>query len=201
VPLDLAQSRRHSRQIALPELGREGQERLAQATAVVVGEDVAATTIATYLAAAGVGTLRRVAAAGNGEGWLQALAGASIVVRSSFDDDAMVRAAVRLAVPAVIARAQADGVDVVAFRKHGPCAHAALDVPVQAAAAGAQGATAVLAGTLAATEALWILAGQSGPRARHLRLALDGGDAVTHEIPWTPECFLCGGSAGEASFS
>jgi hypothetical protein len=200
VILDLPQTRRFVRQIALPELGREGQERLLEATAVIVGDDLVVETAAEYLAAAGVGRLRRAAPADDGAAWPAALEGASIVLRASFDDDPMLRAAVRLGVPAVIARAQASAVDVIAFRQHGPCPHAALDIPPRKAAAeAAPGAAAVLAGTLAATEALWILASPGPPRARHLRLPLDGGDPVTQEIPWTPECFACGGTAREAS--
>jgi hypothetical protein len=30
---------------------------------------------------------------------------------------------------------------------------------------------------------------------------LDGGDALAQDIPWTPECFACGGSGSEMSFS
>jgi myo-inositol catabolism protein IolC len=64
--------------------------------------------------------------------------------------------------------------------------------------AGDDGALAVLAGTLAATEALWRIARPAeGPRARHLKLRLDA-DPIAQEIPWSPECFVCGGSAREA---
>jgi hypothetical protein len=200
VTLDLAQSRRYARQIALPEIGGDGQARFAQATAVIVGGDRAAMTAAAYLAAAGVGQVRRTPAPADGGAWLAALNGAAIVVRAGLDDDPMLRAAVRLGVPAVITRAGRDAVDVLAFRKHGPCPHAALDVPARAATSVAdEGAAAVLAGTLAAAEALWILADPGAPpRARHLRLPLDGGEPRTQEIPWTPECFLCGGTAREA---
>jgi hypothetical protein len=149
-----------------------------------------------------VGQLRQATPTADGQAWLEALAGASIVVRASFDDDPMLRACVRLGVPAVIARAQAEAVDVIAFRQHGPCPHAALDVPARPADPNDGGAAAILAGTLAATEALWILATPgTPPRARHLRLPLDGGEPQTQEIPWTPECFLCGGSGREASLS
>jgi hypothetical protein len=113
---------------------------------------------------------------------------------------------VRLGVPAVVLRAEPDLVDVIAFRRHGPCPHAALDVPARAAAGAPDpGAAAVVAGTLAAAEALWILAAAPpvpAPRARHLRLRLgEAAEPTTQEIPWTPECFLCGGTAAEASFS
>jgi hypothetical protein len=203
VILDLAQSQRYARQIALPEIGRDGQARLAEASALVVGDDRAAATAAAYLGAAGVGQLRRTPALADGPAWLAALEGAAVVVRSGLDDDPMLRAAVRLGIPAVIARAERDAVDVIAFRKHGPCPHAALDVPARAASTAAdQGAAAVLAGTLAAAEALWILAEPGAPpRARHLRLPIDGGEPRTQELPWMPECFLCGGNAREAVVS
>ena len=57
---------------------------------------------------------------------------------------------------------------------------------------------AVLAGTLAATEALWRIGRPGdGPRARHLKVGLDA-EPVAQEVPWAPECFLCGGQAREA---
>ena len=56
---------RYLRQIALPEVGPDGQERLAAATIAVAGDsdgDLAAEIAARYLAAGGVGTLRLVGA-------------------------------------------------------------------------------------------------------------------------------------------
>jgi hypothetical protein len=135
----------------------------------------------------------------DGEAWLAALAGVTLVVRAGFDDDPMLRAAVRLAVPVVVMRAGQGGADVVSFRRHGPCPHAALDVPLRTAEPVAEdGGLAVVAGTLAAAEAAWRIAvPEEGPRARHLKLALDA-DPIAADIPWAPECFLCGGQSREA---
>jgi pimeloyl-ACP methyl ester carboxylesterase len=223
---------RFARQLALPEVGPAGQERLGAARAVIVGDGLAAETTARYLAAAGVGTLRLIGTAAaaawdaelrgsnpdvalehlarpaDGAAWMEALDGVAIVVRADFDDDAMLRAAIRLGVPAVILRGDEDrdAADVVSFRKHGPCPHAPLDVAPVAAIPIPEGAASVVAGTLAASEALHVLLdkgetpARSG-RARHLRVPLDGRDATSQEIPWTPECFACGGSGNEMSFA
>ena len=192
----------------------------------VVGDDATCEVAARSLSAAGVGRVRFVRREGapsdvvlramagsnpdarvetrlwpsDGVGWVDALTGATAIFRSGFDDDAMLRAAVRLGVPAVVARVQPDLIDVMSFRKHGPCPHASLDVPeVVASTARQDGAAAVVAGQLAAAEILMLLVGDEvvTPRARHTRLPLDGGDPRTNEIPWTPECFACGGSATE----
>jgi hypothetical protein len=224
--MDTAAAQRFARQLALPELGPAGQERLLAARVAIVGRDLAAETVARYLAAAGVGALRLVggrrdwdgALTGSnptvalehvprptqGPGWLEALAGASLVVRVGFDDDPMLHAAIRLGIPAITLRADAEAADVLAFRAHGPCPHMPLDVPPVAAVAAPEGPAHVVAGTLAAAEALHVLIGSPRPsdaRARHLRLPLDGGDAVAQDIPWTPECFSCGGSGTEMSFA
>lgn len=193
-----------SRQIALADIGAEGQGRFAAAEAAVCGSDLAADTAATYLAAAGVGRIRRIVAPpATGAAWLDALRGASIVVRQGFDDDPMLRAAVRLGIPAVVMRAADGQIDVIAFRRQGPCPHADLEIPVRASERGEGGAAAVVAGTLAATEALWVLAlPAEGPRARHLRLSLASvGDPVAQEMPWAPECFACGGGGRVAVLS
>ncbi|HEX4403371.1 MAG TPA: hypothetical protein VH560_00990, partial [Polyangia bacterium] len=82
--------------------------------------------------------------------------------------------------------------------------HAPLDVPLVAAVPVPEGAASVVAGTLAASEALLVLIDAEGTRraarARHLRVPLDGGDATAQDLPWTPECFACGGSGNEMSF-
>ncbi|HVZ71195.1 MAG TPA: hypothetical protein VHJ20_02370 [Polyangia bacterium] len=226
--MNAPQARRYARQLALPEVGPEGQDLLARARVAIVGPEgsVAAETAARYLAAAGVGTLRligtksssgvdgdlrgsnpdvvieREARPSEGRAWLAALEGVDLVVRVGFDDDALLRAAVRRGVPVVVARVEGGAADVVSFRRHGPCPHAPLDVPVQAASTDAAGAGDVVAGTLAASEALTALLHLGGDaRARHLRVPLDGRDATAQEIPWTPECFACGGSGHEMSFT
>jgi hypothetical protein len=138
-----------------------------------------------------------------GAGWVAALAGCAVVVRSGFDDDAMLRAAVRLGVPVVVVRAGADEIDVVSFRRQGPCPHVSLEVAVAPASSGGEPSPlAVAAGHTAAAEAVLLLAGaERGPeRARHLRLPLDGTPPRSTAIPWTPECFACGGSAAEMTF-
>jgi hypothetical protein len=135
----------------------------------------------------------------DGAGWLAALEGCTLALRSGFDDDALLRAAVRLGVPLLVMRAGPEGVDLLSFRRQGPCPHAALDLPVRAASTPAgDPAAAVVAGTLAAAEAAWRIARPDDPpRARQLRLPASGAP-LTQELPWTPECFLCGGSGREA---
>ncbi|HEX2657988.1 MAG TPA: hypothetical protein VHU40_06935 [Polyangia bacterium] len=197
---------------------------------VVVGDDLTCEVAARSLSAAGVGSTRFVRRDGplsdvvlramvgsnpdarvetrawpsDGAGWVEALAGATAVVRSGFDDDAMLRAAVRLGVPVVVARVQPDVIDVMSFRKHGPCPHASLDVPeVIASTARQDGAASVVAAQMVAAEILMLLVDEdvaAGPRARHTRLPLDGEAPRTVTIPWTPECFACGGTATEMSF-
>jgi hypothetical protein len=225
--MNAAAATRFARQLALPEVGPAGQERLLRARVAVVGAGLAAETAARYLAAAGVGTLRLVGDEGAwdealrashpevalehrgrptaGAGWLDALEAADVVVRAGFDDDPMLSAAIRLGVPAVVVRGRDDGVELVSFREHGPCPHAALDVVTQAEAPEPGGAAGVVAGALAASEALHVLLGHGetparAGRARHLRVPLDGGESIAQDIPWTPECFACGGSGSEMSF-
>ncbi len=211
--LSLEQTRRFARQIALPEVGPGGQLRLAEAGVALVraapDRDPSGDVAAEYLAAAGVGRIVPLAPpAEGGEAWVAALAGFTAVVRFGFEDDALLRAAVRRGLPAIFARALTDQVDVLSFRRHGPCPHVALDVPVRSATGpGAEaGAGASVAGTLVATELLGILvAPEAGPRARLLRLSLAGGDRArppqASEMPWAPECFICGGQSQEAAFT
>jgi hypothetical protein len=206
--LTLEATRRYARQIALPEVGAEGQARIAAARVVIVGDDPAARATADYLRGGGVGRLELVGAPTHGHddaaAWTRTLEGASLVIRFSFADDPLLRTAIRLGIPALLGTVRVDGVDLFAFRRHGPCPHVGLDIPGQAASGGRPaGAGAVVLGTLAASEALQLLVDpQAPPRARLLRLALvPGAPPVTRELPWAPECFRCGGASPEANFT
>ena len=141
--------------------------------------------------------------------------------RFSFDDDPLLRTAIRLGIPALIGTVRGDGerdrsqdrdqdrnsagVDLFCFRRHGPCPHVDQEILLRpAAGGGAAGAAAVVLGTLAASEALQLLVDpQAPPRARLLRLSLAPGGPPpgVQEIPWAPECFRCGGNSPEASFA
>lgn len=146
-----------------------------------------------------------------GEAWLAALDGAAVVVRVGLDDDTMVRAAVRLGIPAVILRGDRDGAVVLSLRRQGPCPHQRFDVPEQQASPGAvDGPLSVLAAHVAAAEALVIISGATvgEARARHMRLRLDGdatgadaGPCQTTDIPWRPECSACGGTTDAGTVS
>jgi hypothetical protein len=175
---------RYARQIALPEIGPEGQARFGRARALVVGGDVAAETAATYLRAAGVGAVSELP--GEAGDWLGALDGADVVVRSGFDDDALLGAAARLGVPAVVVHARPDVVDLLSFPRRPTDANAAVDeLPRRPASFLADaGAPAILAGTLAAAEALHALLRpvEPGGRPRHLRFPLDGGEPLVQDI-------------------
>ena len=236
----------------MPAIGYEGQSRIVAATVAVAGDDLTAEVVARALGAAGVGALRLIrraastpavtaALAGSnpdgrvearawprGPGWVEALEGCALIVRSGFDDDAMLRAAIRLGIPAIVVRADDARVDLVSFRRQGPCPHLALDLPEVPAAPTDEGPAAVVAAHTAAAEALLVLAeepDQAGTeaavpnrsamspprmgevpararaRATHLRLPLDGGAPRTADIPWTPECFACGGTGTEMTFA
>jgi len=185
----------------LPEIGVDGQERLLAAEVALVGWGMAMEAATRYLSRAGVGRFRMIGPETwpiDGEAWLETLRGVTLVLRGDFGDDPMLRAAVRLGVPVVAMRGGQTGADVVSFRHHGPCPHAALDVPVRPAEPVPEdGGLAVVAGTLAAAEACWRIACPTdGPRARHLKLV--DGEPTAQDIPWAPECFLCGGQGREA---
>ena len=57
MPLDDLAIERYSRQLVLPEIGPDGQARLAAARVAIAARGVAAERVVAYLAAAGVGTL------------------------------------------------------------------------------------------------------------------------------------------------
>jgi hypothetical protein len=185
---------RFARQIALPQIGPDGQARICAARVLVIGGDLAAETAARYLEAGGVGSVRQIEALpAGGEGWLAALEGADLradlIVRSGFDDDALLGAAARLGLPAVIVRSSRARIDLLSFPRRPPDPDAALEIPPQRAVPAEDGAAAVLAGALAAAEALTRLArggadltGRTAGGIRHLRLPLDGGDPLAQPI-------------------
>jgi hypothetical protein len=75
-------------------------------------------------------------------------------------------------------------VDLLSFPRRAPAPGASLQIPARMAAASPPGAADVVAGTLAAAEALVRLCAIDGDigRVRHLRLPLDGGAPVAQEI-------------------
>jgi len=267
--LDAAAVRRYSRQIALPDVGTSGQERICAAEVVLVGVGAAIEAARLYLQAAGCLRVREVTPPLDGTAWLATLRGAAAVLRNdfdmgalggspyppdfdmgtlggspyppdfdmgtlggspyppatasgerssptanAFDDDPMLRAAVHLGVPVIAMRVKDGVLDLLSFRHHGPCPHVPLTVPVARAEQDhVVGGQAVLAGTLAAAEALWLLLRPGEPpRARHLRIPVPSGgdtcggdthgsDPYTVDIPWAPECLLCGGHGQQADLS
>ena len=185
--MNVAEVQRFARQIALPEIGPEGQTRIGAARVLVTGGGLVAETAASYLAAAGVGqVVAREVPPADGTAWLEALARIDLVVRAGFDDDAMLGAAKRLGLPVIVARATPAQVDVISFPRRAPAPEASLEIPAQAAEASAPGAADVVAGTLAAAEALVRIARVDGHvdggRIRHLRLPLDGGAPLAQEL-------------------
>jgi hypothetical protein len=204
VGLSLEQTRLYARQLALPEIGIDGQLRLAGAAVALVGGGSASAAAAEHLRAAGVERVDARTPAASAAGWRELLADVQAVARFSLDDDALLRACVRAGVPVVFGRErqQGVGVDLLSFRRHGPCPHQELAVPVRTASDAPTSAAGPLLGTLVASELIWILiAPQAGPRARLLRLPLDGAPPEAAEIPWAPECFLCGGRGQVAVFA
>jgi hypothetical protein len=193
--VDVVDVARYARQIALPEIGPEGQTRIGAARVAVVGADRAAETAAIYLSAAGVGevtTIRspRPAKRGEGQGEGTGDLGASnidLMIQLGFDDTPLAGEAARLGLPMIFARATAEAVDMVSFSGRAPSPDAKPTVPFQAAATPpADDASAVLAGTLAAAEALHTIvreaSGPFTPRIRHMRLPLDGREPLVQDI-------------------
>lgn len=181
---------RHARHIALPEIGPEGQARIAAARIAVIGGDVLAETAATYLRAAGVGHVFQpnefVSKAPVAEAFKNVPEGFDLIIRSGFDDTPMDAGIARLGLPVIFVRATATEVDLVSFSGRVPSPDAPPSIPFKAAAPTTDGAAAVLAGTLAATEALHVIVREaSGPfpqKIRHLRLPLDGREPLVQEI-------------------
>jgi hypothetical protein len=178
---------RYARQIALPEIGPEGQARICAARVAVVGADVTAETAAIYLRAAGVGQVFEATAILDDPRLKNTASNFDLIVRSGFDDAPIDGVAARLGLPAIFVRATGDAVDLVVFSGRVPSPDARADVPFQAAETpAANDASAVVAGTLAAAEALQMIvrdaSGPFTPSIRHLRLPLDGRDPLMQEI-------------------
>lgn len=214
MPLDLQQTRLYARQIALPAVGSQGQQRLLAATVVVfrtqgaeAGPGDPAVTAAAYLRAAGVGTVNLVPVPGAAAGWQAALTAVQVALRFALDDDDLLPLASAAGVPLVVGRVLDDTVDLLAFRHHGGCAHQRMRGSAgRPAGTAAPGAAATVLATLAATECLWMLIDpERQPAARRLRLPLGGGAPACDAIPWPPLCPLCAaatpGGAAKTSFS
>jgi hypothetical protein len=183
--MDSAAALRYGRQIALPEVGPEGQDRILRAHVLVVGRDRAAEMAALYLRAAGVGRVTPVRdLPSDGPGWLALLDGVAAVVRSGFDDDALAGAAARRGVPVVVVRAEATAIDVVSFPERPPAPDAPFAASIPARTPTDGGAPGVLAGVLAAAETLHALlrGSDDGVPIRHVRLPLDGGDPLAQVV-------------------
>ena len=181
--MDTANVQRFARQIALPEIGPDGQERICGARVVVVGGDLAAEVAALYLRAAGAGTVVELRdPPSDGTGWLAALEGADLVVRSlaAAEMDATVLAARRLGIAAVTVRARAAGVGITSW----PARAAEPETDLDAAAfqlPHTDRPTSVVAGALAAAEGLWLLV-RGRPRPCHMSLPL-----LPNGLPYTRE--------------
>jgi hypothetical protein len=180
--LDTATIARFARQIALPEIGPEGQERICGARVVVAGGDLTAEVAALYLRAAGAGTVTEMRdLPSDAAGWLATLEGADLVVRSGWDDDPMVPVVRRLGVAAVAVRARAEAVDLLAMPARAPDPDVTVDVPVHRLPH-TDRPTSVVAGALAAAEGLWLLV-HGRPRSRHLSLPIiPSGVPIAREI-------------------
>jgi hypothetical protein len=193
--LDVVDVARYARHIALPEIGPEGQARIGAARVAVVGDGLTAETAATYLRAAGVGKLFTLPALrndGRGDGsdatnWRGLLSNIDLLVRSGFDDTPLDGEAARLGLPVIFVRATPDAVDMVSFSGRVPSPDARAETPFAAAGTPASDdSAAVLAGTLAAAEALQVIVREStgpfSPRVRHMRLPLDGREPLVQDI-------------------
>ncbi len=187
--LDVA---RYARQIALPEIGPEGQARISAARVAVVGADLTAETAATYLRAAGVGQVfeasELLSDLGAGEVLKKTIAQFDLVIRSGFDDAPMDGAAARLGHAGHLRAGDAGGGRHGLVLGAGPLARGERGCAVQGRRDDRRRTTArrLLAGTLAAAEALQAIvreaAGPFTPSVRHLRLPLDGREPLVQEI-------------------
>lgn len=142
----------------------------------------------------------------SGSAWRNALAGASVVVRADFADDSLLDACRAAGIAAVVVRTRPAGdgqqVDVLSFRPaSGSPGSEVPSVPPSPAATSAspsalEASAQVLAGSLAAAEALWLLCGRPAPgedtpppppgHLQHLALPLGipAARPNAYTIPW-----------------
>ena len=208
-PLSLAEVQRYARHLPLPEIGVAGQARINRSRALVVAAGKTAhaggSAAVDYLLAAGLQQVVLSDFPPSPDACSQALQGMSLAICFGLHDHPLLTMAVRAGIPLLAVRASSLGVDLLAFRRHGPCPHRELPPvrPIDAQPSSPEdAAAAVLAATMAASEALLLLAApEAGPRARLLRLPLDGSGPSHATLPWSPECFLCGGQQQSASFT
>jgi hypothetical protein len=200
--LGLKEARLYARQLALPEVGGAGMERLRRSSVVVFGDDLASCTARLYLEAAGVGRVIAPGIPTDLAGFRDALAGADAAVHLSLDDDGALAAAEAAGVPLLVGRVNEGGVELVSFRRHRSCGHASPAVTQggpRAARAPEPGAAAVVLATLAANEILFVLLGarDEGPAAQLLRLPLAGGEPARSDLPWPRPCPVCASASSE----
>lgn len=204
MPLTPREIRRYARQLALPAVGAVGMARVRAARVVVFSEGganaapfgEASETAALYLSAAGVGEVNVRGRPEDHAGWSAALAGQTAAVRFALDDDALLSAAAEHAVPLVLARVAKGGIDLLSFRRSRTCGHPLREQQGGSSERDADaGAAAVVAGTLAASEVLWLIIDpERQPNARLCRLGLQRSEASevgSAELPWPPPCPVC----------
>jgi hypothetical protein len=139
-----------------------------------------------------------------GSAWSGALSGCTVAVRDSFADDSFTEACRRRAIAAVVVRGHEDSVDILSLRPSSqtipstvpsiPPSPRDLLLPPNAM----NEASKVVAGTFAAAEVLWMLAGRSTSDAsgsdsdegiiRHLRVPFSSLTDLpeTRNISWPP---------------
>jgi hypothetical protein len=134
--------------------------------------------------------------------WDAAFDGCHVVVRGTLPDDVFAEACHRKSVAVVMIQSDGETIDVLSLRPSTPSALSLvpelqrLPSPLLRELTPTEEASSVVAGTLAAAEALWLVAGR-GPRAddcpenadgviRHLRVPISSPTErpATHNIPW-----------------
>ena len=211
-----AQVERYSRQIILPEVGGTGQARLLAAAAVIAGAGELASTVACYVAAAGLGHLRvapRIAAqldALNADCHIEVVAepsvpeAATLVICAGTDaatGDVLNRACVARRLPLLWGRATGTR-GVVALLPLADVTAPCLDCQPLPADAGVHTplaeVTAGFVGTLLATEAIKSVLGIGGASGGRL-ITYEALDSRVTERPLAknPACTTCGAAAAE----